>query len=79
MKVDSLVEGETMFLEGGWEGLADSGRLLHLIQRTGIDTFSFTTFNKGPGKNNAKIRVTWKDLNTTLLTLWTLPPRLVLN
>jgi hypothetical protein len=53
MKVDMLPEGEAMFLEGGWEGLADSGRLLHLIQRTGTDTFSFTTFNKGPGKSSS--------------------------
>lgn len=41
-----------MLAPGGWSGLNGSGFLMHIIERTGKDSYSFITVNPAKGKDD---------------------------
>ena len=52
-KLEELEEGKSILAPGGWSGLNGSGFLMHIVERTGKDSYAFVTLNPARGKSLA--------------------------
>jgi hypothetical protein len=48
-KIEGLEEGQSILAPGGWSGLNGSGFLMHIVERTAKDAYSFVTLNPARG------------------------------